>query len=142
MENKADNTEEGGETEPEAGIKAKTGVGTAWRGRIRDFPGLARAGLRYSLILSCVFFVLYMGGSMVDPDVPDPLLFMFLRLLRYSAFLLVIFSLVAMGFSVHRMVHSPCLRNALGVFLHFLLGLLGAFLAMFSLLIVAVSRGL
>ena len=139
MEDKADNTEEG-ETEPESGIN--TGVSTAWRGRIRNFPGLAGAGLRYSFILSLVFFVLYMGGSLLDPGAHDTLLFLFLRLLRYSAFLLGIFSLIAMGFSVHRMVHNPGLRNALSIFSYFLLGLLGAFLAMFSWLIVAVSRGL
>jgi len=135
MENKADNVGESeAETEPEAG--------TAWRGRIRNFPGLARAGLRYSLILSLVLFVLYIGGSIVDPEVPDTLLFLFLRLLRYSAFLLGIFSLVALGFGVHRMVHSPSLRNGLGILMYFFLGLLGAFFAMFSWLIVAVSRGL
>ena len=140
MENKADSTEENGEPEPDPGMNTR--VGTALRGRIRDFLGLARAGLRNSLILSCVFFVLYMGGSIIDPNIPDSLLFLFLRLLRYSAFLLVIFSLVALGFGVHRMVYSPSLRNALGIFLHFFLGIFGAFLAMFSLLIVEVSRGL
>ncbi|MCL2600111.1 MAG: hypothetical protein FWD88_02905 [Treponema sp.] len=130
MEDLTNNPVEGSETRPPDG-----------RFRIRAFPILVKTGVRYALVLSIVFFVLYMASSMPDPGVPDYLLFTLLRLMRYAAFLLSVFSAIALGFSTHYTVQSPSLRNALGILRYFLLGLLGAIMVMFSLLIVAMVEG-
>jgi len=110
-------------------------------GCVRAFPRVVKTGVRCTLVLSAAFFVLFMAGSMYPPGVSDNWLFTILRLLRFSAFLCCVFSLVALGFGVHRMVHNPGVRNAFVVLRYFLFALLGAILAMFSLLIVAMVGG-
>ena len=115
--------------------------GKRWVKSARALPALVKTGVRYALVLCGVFFLLFMIGSMYPPGVPDALLFALLWLLRYSALLLCVLSLVALGFCVHRSVNVPGVRNALSVFRYFLFALIGAVLAMFSLLIVVVVGG-
>jgi len=131
MEDLTDNT----------GENSNTGAGSRKKGRIRNFPLLVKTAVRYALSLSILFFVLYMAGSMYVPGVPDPLLFALLRLMRYSAFLLVVTSLIALGFGVHRLVYKPCPRTCLSTLLYFFLTLLGAVFVMFSQLIVEMVAG-
>jgi len=121
--------------------KSESDIAAKIQDRIRNFPSSVKTAVRYSLSLSIIFFVLYMAGSMYAPGVPDTLLFMLLRLMRYSGFLLLVFSLVALGFGVHRLVNNPCVRTALYTLLYFFLILLGAVFIMFSLLIVGISAG-
>jgi len=135
----ADST--GGNSETRVDPEARPGIGSEKKARLRNFPRVVKVTVRYALSLSAIFFVLYMAGSMYVPGVPDPLLFALLRLMRYSGLLLVASSLVALGFGVHRLVHRPCPRTALGTLPYFLLVLLGAVVAMFSLLIVEMAAG-
>ena len=135
-----------GSAEEKDGIAAEADPGPAEsgpqrRGRLRDFPLIVKTAVRYALALSIVFLVLYMAGSMYVPGVPDTLLFTLLRLMRYSGFLLIVFSLVALGFGVNGLVHRPCVRTALFALMYFFLILLGAVFIMFSLLIVEMSAG-
>ncbi|MCL2193596.1 MAG: hypothetical protein FWB78_09405 [Treponema sp.] len=109
--------------------------------QLRNFPLIVKTAVRYAVSFSVIFFVLYMAGSMYVPGVPDTLLFMLLRLLRYSGFLLIVFSFIALGFGVHRLVYRPCARTVLSTLLYFFLILLGAVFIMFSLLIVEMSAG-
>ena len=103
--------------------------------------GFVRNGVIVTLGLSLVILILYMAGSMPDTDFSDNTLFLFLRLLRYSSLLLCVFSLFAMAYSVRRMVNHPGIRNALRLFVYFIIGLLGAGLAMLYSFIVAASEG-
>jgi len=128
-----ENRNKNAETEAASGTDGQTAV--------REIPRFAKNGVRWTLVLTALFFTLYMAGSMPDPGLPDATLFWLLRLLRYAAFLLCVFSTVSMAFNVHRVVYAPCLRRALGTLLYFLLGLLGAVLVMFTLLIVGMIRG-
>jgi hypothetical protein len=105
------------------------------------FSDFVKKGVRASLVLSLTIFAVYLTGSIPDPGLSDYLLFLFLRFLRYTALVLCVFSLFALGYSVHRMVLSPSLRNALSLFVYFSLGLLGAFLAMLDTLIVVATVG-
>jgi len=103
--------------------------------------GFVRNGVLVTFGLSLAIFALYMAGSMPDTGFSDNTLFLLLRLLRYSSLLLCAFSLFAMGYSVQRMVNRPGIKNALGLFFYFIIGLLGAGLAMLYSFIVAASEG-
>jgi hypothetical protein len=103
--------------------------------------GFVRNGVLVIFVLSLAILALYMAGSMPDTGFSDNTLFLLLRLLRYSSLLLCAFSLFAMGYSVQRMVNNPSIRNALGLFSYFIIGLLGAGLAMLYSFIVAASEG-
>ena len=102
---------------------------------------LFRKGVFYSLIITLVIFTLYFIGGLLDPGIPDRLLFLLLRLLWFSSLLLCIFSLFAMGHRIRRLVYHPNLRNTLGLFRYFLSGLLGAGLVIFNSFIIAASSG-
>ena len=103
--------------------------------------GLVRSGVLVTFALSLGILALYMIGSMPDTGFSDNTLFLFLRLLRYSSLLLCAFSLFAMGYSVQRLVNHPGIRNALGLFIYFIIGLLGAGLATLYSFIAAASEG-
>ncbi|MDR0495956.1 MAG: hypothetical protein LBG95_10080 [Treponema sp.] len=105
------------------------------------FAGFARKGVRAALALSCIIFAVYLGCSMRDPGFSDRLLFLLLLMLRYSALLLCAFSLFALGFSVHRLVHHVSARNILGLFFYFAAATLGAGFAMLNSMIIAASGG-
>ena len=111
------------------------------RGRRWIFAGYARKGVHVSLALSLAVFAVYLFGSIPDPGFSDRLLFFLLRLLRYTSLMLCAFSLFAMGFSVHRLVHFPGLRSALNLFFYFVVGLLGAVLSMLDSFIVVATGG-
>jgi len=103
--------------------------------------GFVRNGVIVIFGLSLAILALYMAGSMPDTGFSDNTLFLLLWLLRYSSLLLCAFSLLAMGYSVQRMVNKPGIKNALRIFVFFIIGLLGAGLAMFYSFIVAASEG-
>jgi hypothetical protein len=103
--------------------------------------GFVRNGVLVTSGLSLVILTLYMVGSMPDTGFSDNTLFLLLRLLRYSSLILCAFSLLAMAYTVRRMVNNPCIKNALVLFLYFFIGLLGAGLAMLYSFIVAASEG-
>ena len=105
------------------------------------FAGYAQKGVRASLALSLAVFAVYLIGSIPDPGFSDRLLFFLLRLLRYTSLLLCAFSLFALGFSVHRLVHFPRLRNILILFFYFVVGILGAILSMLDSFIVVATGG-
>jgi hypothetical protein len=84
---------------------------------------------------------MYLIGSIPDPGLSDFLLFLFLRLLRYSSLVLCVFSLFALGYSVHRLVLSPKLRNVLALCFYFTVGMLGAILSMLDTIIVVAAGG-
>jgi len=127
----------GGDTRPpERKQKWKDVIQRRW-----IVSGFGRNGVLVTLGLSLAILALYLIGSMPDTGFPDSVLFLLLRLLRYSSLLLSAFSLFAMGYSVQRMVNHPGIRNALRLFVYFIVGLLGAMLAMFYSFIVAASEG-
>jgi hypothetical protein len=103
--------------------------------------GFVRNGVLASLFFSLVIFAIYIAGSMPETGFSDNTLFILLRLLRYSSLLLCAFSLLAMGYSVQRMVNKPGVKNALSLFAYFIIGLLGAGLAMLYSFITAASEG-
>jgi hypothetical protein len=103
--------------------------------------GFVRNGVLASFGLSLVILAVYIAGSMPDAGFSDNTLFLLLRLLRYSSLILCAFSLFAMGYSVQRMVNKPGIKNALAMFFYFIIGLLGAGLAMLYSLIIAASEG-
>jgi len=103
--------------------------------------GFVKNGVLVTFGLSIVILVIYMAGSMPDTGFSDNALFMLLRLLRYSSLLLCAFSLLAMAYSVQRMVNNPGIRNALRMLFYFIIGILGAGLAMLYSFIVAASEG-
>jgi len=105
------------------------------------FAGYAQKGARASLALSLAVLAVYLIGSIPDPGFSDRLLFFLLRLLRYASLLLCAFSLFSMGFSVHRLVHFPSLRNALSLVFYFAVGLFGAVLSMLDSFIVVATGG-
>jgi hypothetical protein len=105
------------------------------------FSDFVTKGVRAALVLSLTIFAVYLTGSIPDPGLSDFLLFLFLRALKYTALILCAFSLFALGYSVHRMVLSPSLRNALGLLFYFSMGILGAFLAMLDTFIVVATVG-
>ena len=111
------------------------------RNRRWVFAGYVRKGVFSALVLSLLIFAVYLVGSIPDPGFSDRQLFLLLRLLRYSSLLLCAFSLFAMGFSVHRLVLFPKLRNFLGLGFFFIIGLLGAILAMLDSFMVAAAVG-
>jgi len=103
--------------------------------------GYLRNGVLASLGVSLAILVIYMAGSMPDAGFPDNALFLLLRLLRYSSLLLCAFSLFTMADKVRRLVNKPGIKNALNLFLYFLIGMFGAGLAMLYSFIVAASEG-
>ena len=103
--------------------------------------GFVRNGVLVTLGLSLAILALYMAGSMPDTGFSDNTLFLFLRLLRYSSLFLCAFSLFALAYSVQRMVNKPGIRNVLALIYYFIIGLLGAGLAMLYSFIVAASEG-
>jgi hypothetical protein len=105
------------------------------------FSDFVKKGVRAALVLSLTIFAVYLTGSMPDPGLSDSMLFLFLRLLRYTSLVLCAFSLFALGYSVHRMVLSPSLRNVLSLLFYFAMGILGAFLAMLDTFIVVATVG-
>ncbi|MCL1931290.1 MAG: hypothetical protein FWF55_05700 [Treponema sp.] len=111
------------------------------QGRRWIFAGYARKGVRVSLALSLTVFAVYLFGSVPDPGFSDRLLFFLLRLLRYTSLLLCAFSLFALGFSVHRLVHFPGIRSALSLLFYFIVGLLGAIFSMLDSFIVVATGG-
>jgi len=111
------------------------------RGRRWIFADLVKKGVRAALALSLVIFIVYLSGNIPDPGFPDHLLFLLLQLLRYTSLLLCAFSLFALGFSVHHLVYSPCIRNALSLCFYFLTGILGAGIAMLNSMIIAAAGG-
>ena len=131
--------EENNESGPER-IADRRGQGKA----AREEKGIPEAFGRLAflaLAVSAAFFALYMAGSTYAPGVSDSTLFALLLGLRVAAGLLSAVSLVALGFSVNRLVCAPSFRGALRLCAYFFLALLGAVLAIFSLLIVAISAG-
>ena len=103
--------------------------------------GFVRNGVLVSFGLSLGILAIYMAGSMPDTGFSDNALFMLLRLLRYSSLLLCAFSLLAMAYKVKRIVDRPGIKNALSLLFYFIIGLLGAGLAMLYSFIVAASEG-
>ena len=103
--------------------------------------GFVRNGVLVTFGLSIAIFTLYMIGSMPDTGFSDNTLFLLLRLLRYSSLILCAFSLLAMAYKVKRMVDSPGIKNALSLFVYFIIGMLGAGFAMLYSFIVAASEG-
>ena len=103
--------------------------------------GFVRNGVLLAFILSIALFTIYLTGSKPDTGFSDNTLFLLLRLLRYSSLLLCAFSLLAMSYSVQRMVNKPGFKSALIMFLYFIIGLLGAGLAMLYSFIAAASEG-
>jgi hypothetical protein len=103
--------------------------------------GFVRNGVLAAFVLSLAILALYMAGSTPEVGFSDNALFLLLRLLRYSSLLLCAFSLFAMGYSVQRMVNKPGIKNALALFSYFIIGLLGAGLAMLYSFITAASEG-
>jgi len=110
-------------------------------GRHWIFSGYVKNGVLASLGVSLAILVMYMAGSMPDTGFPDNILFLFLRLLRYSSLLLCAFSLFAMADKVRRLVNSPGIKNALKLLFYFFTGMLGAVFAMLYSFIVAASEG-
>jgi len=122
-------------------VTTENGSGQKKRGRRWIFADFVKKGVQAALALSLLIFAVYLSGSMPDPGFSDPLLFLLLRLLRYASLLLCAFSLFALGFSVHRLVYHPCIRNVLGLCFYFLTGILGAGFAMLNSVIIAASGG-
>jgi len=105
------------------------------------FSGYVKNGVLASLGVSLAILVMYMAGSMPDTGFSDNILFLFLRLLRYSSLFLCAFSLFAMADKVRRLVNRPGIKNALKLLFYFFTGFLGAVLAMLYSFIVAASEG-
>jgi hypothetical protein len=103
--------------------------------------GFVRNGVLVTFGISLAILALYMAGSMPDTGFSDNTLFLLLRLLRYSSLILCAFSLFAMAYKVRRLVNRPGIRNALSLLFYFIIGLLGAGLAMLYSFIVAASEG-
>jgi hypothetical protein len=104
--------------------------------------GFVRNGVLVTLGISLAILAIYMAGSVADTGFSDNALFMLLRLLRFSSLLLCAFSLLAMAYSVQRLVNNkPGIRNILRMILYFVIGMLGAGLAMLYSFIVAASEG-
>ena len=105
------------------------------------FSDLAKNGVWYTLGFSLFIFALYSAGSVPDPGFSDRVLFILLRILRYSSLISTAFSLFGLGFSVRRIVYYPSLRNGFALLLYFLAGLLSASLSMLDLFIIAATEG-
>jgi hypothetical protein len=104
----------------------------------KDFIG---KGVRVALVISLAIFAVYTIGSVPDPGFPDRVLFLLLKMLRYSSLVNCAFSLFALGYSVHRLVNKPSWRNFFGLCFYFATGVFGAGLAMLDTLIIAASAG-
>jgi len=130
--------------ETNSGDKQPPDIKEHWKDALERrwiISGFVRNGVLATFGLSLVILALYMAGSMPDTGFSDNTLFMLLRLLRYSSLILCAFSLFAMAYSVQRMVNSPGIRNALSMLFYFIIGLLGAGLAILYSLIAAASEG-
>ena len=105
------------------------------------FAGFVRKGVKAALALTFIIFAIYLYSSLLEPGVSDRLLFTLLQLLRYSSLLLCAVSLFALGFSVHRLVNRPTVRNFLSLFFYFAAATLGAGFAMLNSMIIAAAGG-
>jgi hypothetical protein len=126
------------------GLDQPPDVKKNWKAAIERrwiISSFVKNGVLVTFGISLAILTLYMVGSMPDTGFSDNTLFLLLRLLRYSSLILSAFSLLAMGYSVQRMVNSPGIKNALVLFFYFFIGLLGAGLAMLYSFIVAASEG-
>ena len=105
------------------------------------FSDFSRKGVRLTLAISLSIFALYMAGSFPDIGFPDSVLFFLLRVLRYVSLVCCVFSLLAMGYSVHRLVHYPSFRAFFGIIMYFVICLLCASFTMLDSVIVAATVG-
>jgi len=105
------------------------------------FSTFMRRGVYISLGVSLGILLLYMASSMPDPGFPDSVLFLLLRILRYTSLISCAFSLFALGRSVRRLVYRPGLRSILALVVYFFASLLSASLAMLDSLVVAATGG-
>ena len=105
----------------------------------------ARAALGWLAFLaaasSVAFLATFVNAGAGDPSAPDETLFSLLLGLRVSAVSLSAVSLVALGFSVNRLVRAPSFLGALRLFAYFFLALLGIALAAFGFFVVAITAG-
>jgi len=130
--------------EVNSGDKQPPDIKENWKEAIERrwiISGFVRNGVLVSFGLSLGILAIYMAGSMPDTGFSDNALFMLLRLLRYSSLLLCAFSLLAMAYKVKRIVDRPGIKNALSLLFYFIIGMLGAGLAMLYSFIVAASEG-
>jgi len=104
-------------------------------------PNFVKKGVVTTLIASLMIFGIYLFGSMLNPGFTDGALFFLLDLLYYTSLILLVLSLFALGLRIHLLVYNPGARAVLGLFTYFFSGVLGAFLAMLSSLIEAISSG-
>ena len=104
-------------------------------------PAFVKKGVISTLIISLMIFGIYLFGSIPDPGFTDDALFMLLQLLYYSSFLLMAFSLFALGLRIQLLVYNPSLRAVLGLFTYFFSGVLGAFFVMLYSLIETFAAG-
>ena len=125
----------------EAPAEAEPKIRAKRPGNARAIPDLVKIGTRVSFILSIAFFAGYVAGSAYAPGIADGVLFALLRLTRYFGISLSLLSVAALGFAIRRFASAPKLRGIFRVCLYFFLMLLGAILAMFTLLIVTLSQG-
>ncbi|MDR2478518.1 MAG: hypothetical protein LBD48_04300 [Treponema sp.] len=106
-----------------------------------DFHGFVSGGVAVTLGLCVLSLALYFLGNVPELGFSDTAVLGMLRLQRYISLALCIFSLGAMGFSVHRMVYNPRLINIVKLIFFFLTGILGAFLAILNSFIIAATGG-
>jgi hypothetical protein len=104
-------------------------------------PGPVRWGLIASLALSAAALALYALGSMPEPGFSDRTLFTLLRVLRYVALFVIVFSLCALVFGVRLMVRRPRIRYALCIGLYALCGIFGLALVILTAFIVVAAGG-
>lgn len=133
MEDSADSKTENPNIEPP--VKPRAAF------RRRNTPAMVRAWVVYALTLSVALFAIFIAGSMHDPGVSDSVLFLLLRLVRYSSIVLCALAVVAVWFGVRNIVSHPCVQNAIAIATNFFLILFGAGMAMVSHLIVEVVKG-
>jgi len=122
-------------------VATENGSGRKKRDRRWIIADFVNKGVLAAFALSLLILAVYLAGSMPDPGFSDRMLFLLLRLLRYASLLLCAFSLFALGFSVHRLVYHPCMRNILGLSFHFFTGIMGAGFAMLNSIIIAAAGG-
>jgi len=130
--------------ETNSGDKQPLDIKENWKEAIERrwiISGFVRNGVLVTLGLSLVILAIYMAGSVPDTGFSDNALFTLLRLLRYSSLLLCAFSLLAMAYSVQRLVNHPGIRSSFRLLFYFIIGLLGAGFAMLYSFIVAASEG-
>ncbi|GHV96557.1 hypothetical protein AGMMS50293_28770 [Spirochaetia bacterium] len=100
-------------------------------------PALIKGGLVFTLGLTIFTLILYTLGI----HFTDRTLFLLLRVLRYLAFLVCLFSLCALGFSIRLMIRGHWIRRIPGICLYLLTGTFGAILVIFNSFIIALAGG-